>query len=60
MISEVLQELENLSGCQLARMSGSGATCYGLFDDLNTAQSAARILFKRQKNWWVQASMVRV
>ena len=59
-ISEVLQELQNLSGCQLARMSGSGATCFGLFDDLNTAQSAAQILFKRQKNWWVQASLVQV
>ena len=59
-ISEVLKELQNLSGCQLARMSGSGATCYGLFDDLNTAQAAARILVKRQKSWWVCASLVRV
>lgn len=58
-ISEVLEELQDLSGCQLARMSGSGSTCYGLFEDLNKAESAAQLLLKRKKNWWVQSSLVR-
>ena len=31
-IAEVLTELNSIDGCQLARMSGSGATCFGVFD----------------------------
>lgn len=58
-VSKVLSELKNLTGCRMARMSGSGTTCYGLFDDIMAAESAAKILNKRQKNWWVKASLIR-
>ncbi|MDR7123279.1 4-(cytidine 5'-diphospho)-2-C-methyl-D-erythritol kinase [Pseudotabrizicola sp. 4114] len=40
-------------GCLLARMSGSGATCFGLFADGPTAQAAARELRAAQPEWWV-------
>jgi len=51
-IKDVLAALEKLPGCHLARMSGSGATCFGLFDDLETA--AASVSAVRDKTWWVR------
>jgi 4-diphosphocytidyl-2-C-methyl-D-erythritol kinase len=42
--------LTGLPGCRLARMSGSGATCFGLFD---TPEIAARAAAKiRHPGWW--------
>ena len=58
-VSEVLAELDDLPGRRLVRMSGAGATCFALFDDLATARSAAQILLARQQNWWVRASLIR-
>lgn len=40
-------------GCRIARMSGSGATCFGLFPDAPAAEAAARALAR--SGWWVQA-----
>jgi 4-diphosphocytidyl-2-C-methyl-D-erythritol kinase len=50
-IVEVLDALRGLPGCRLARMSGSGATCFGLFDDEAAAAKAARSVV--QPGWWV-------
>jgi len=47
--------LAAMSGCLLARMSGSGATCFGLFADPRTANAAARALRTAQPGWWVAA-----
>ncbi|NEX46081.1 4-(cytidine 5'-diphospho)-2-C-methyl-D-erythritol kinase [Pseudotabrizicola algicola] len=44
------------TGCLLARMSGSGATCFGLFADAASAQTAARALQSAQPGWWVAAA----
>ncbi|AUH64827.1 4-(cytidine 5'-diphospho)-2-C-methyl-D-erythritol kinase [Paracoccus zhejiangensis] len=52
-ISEVLTALEG-QGARLSRMSGSGATCFGLFDDADSAARAARALAR--PDWWVVAS----
>jgi 4-diphosphocytidyl-2-C-methyl-D-erythritol kinase len=52
-IGEVLAALAATQGCRLARMSGSGATCFGLFDDAAAAAAAATAL--RQPRWWVSA-----
>lgn len=52
-IATVLDELRGLSGCLLARMSGSGATCFGLFSDRGEAEAAAATLRKRRPNWWI-------
>ncbi|TJZ92686.1 4-(cytidine 5'-diphospho)-2-C-methyl-D-erythritol kinase [Paracoccus gahaiensis] len=52
-IADVLQALE-ASGAQLARMSGSGATCFGLFPDASRAAAAAAALAR--SGWWAVAT----
>ena len=54
-IAEVRAALASQPGCLLARMSGSGATCFGLFADEPAATAAARTLSDRQPEWWVAA-----
>ncbi len=49
-IDEVLAAIGAAPGCRLARMSGSGATCFGLFDDAETAIRAKGQL--QRANWW--------
>lgn len=49
-IGDVIAALEATPGCRLARMSGSGATCFGLFDDQIVAAEAASRL--RRPDWW--------
>lgn len=51
-VAEVLAALRSLPGCLLARMSGSGATCFGLFPDAATADAAASAL---PAAWWRDA-----
>ena len=43
-------------GCLLARMSGSGATWFGLFADERSARDAARRIAGFHPNWWIAAS----
>ena len=50
-IRNVLAALEAAPGCHLARMTGSGATCFGIFDDLAAAEAAAPAV--AQDGWWV-------
>lgn len=52
-IADVLAALRNAPGCRLARMSGSGATCFALFDTPAAAQAAQAAV--RQGKWWVWA-----
>lgn len=54
-IGTVLAELEMARGVLLARMSGSGATCFALCDDQAAADGLARSLEARHGDWWVQA-----
>ncbi len=55
-IAEVLSSLRALAGCGLARMSGSGATCFGLFDTGRAAAAGARTLRARHPTWWIRAT----
>ncbi len=48
-VGEALAALRTLPGCLLARMSGSGATCFGLFADAVAARRAADLL---STPWW--------
>ncbi|MHA3915221.1 4-(cytidine 5'-diphospho)-2-C-methyl-D-erythritol kinase [Halovulum sp. GXIMD14793] len=57
-IKDVLTILAKQKDCALARMSGSGATCFGLFRNLTAAQRAARTLRDAHPDWWVQAASV--
>ena len=52
-IAAVISELEERNGCLIARMSGSGATCFGLFADEDSAYWAARMIGQNKKHWWV-------
>jgi 4-diphosphocytidyl-2-C-methyl-D-erythritol kinase len=54
-IADVLTDLRGLAGCRLARMSGSGATCFGLFASTTGTDAAAKILRRKYPNWWAQA-----
>jgi 4-diphosphocytidyl-2-C-methyl-D-erythritol kinase len=55
-IADVLEALRALPGCQLSRMSGSGATCFGLFLSVRAASAAAKVLRAAHPRWWVRAS----
>jgi 4-diphosphocytidyl-2-C-methyl-D-erythritol kinase len=46
-------------GCRLARMSGSGATCFGLFEDCHAAARAAKAIRRDHPSWWVKATALR-
>lgn len=54
-VAQVLDRLWNMPGNLLARMSGSGATCFGLFEDTAAADSAAASLRRAEPGWWVRA-----
>jgi 4-diphosphocytidyl-2-C-methyl-D-erythritol kinase len=53
-VADVLAALRAADGCSLARMSGSGATCFGLFTTATAATAAADNLRGRHPAWWVQ------
>ncbi|TXI06033.1 MAG: 4-(cytidine 5'-diphospho)-2-C-methyl-D-erythritol kinase [Pseudorhodobacter sp.] len=59
-IGQVKAALGGQPGCQLARMSGSGATCFGLFADPLTAAAAARAIRAAHPGWWVEAAAMAV
>lgn len=52
-IADVLTTLRDEVGCGLARMSGSGATCFGLFHSAEDANAAAERLNTKHPEWWV-------
>jgi 4-diphosphocytidyl-2-C-methyl-D-erythritol kinase len=52
-IAEMLAALEGTTGCLLARMSGSGPTCFGLYGDSQAAGAAAEALKSARPGWWV-------
>lgn len=56
-IAEVLSSLRALPGCRLARMSGSGATCFGLFAATETS-AAARDLQRQHPSWWIRETVL--
>jgi len=54
-VGEVLQALRATAGVQLARMSGSGATCFALYAADAEALKAADALRAAHPGWWVHA-----
>ena len=53
-IDRVLARLVAATGCLLARMTGSGGTCFGLFADEAAAVDAAGAIARERPGWWVQ------
>jgi 4-diphosphocytidyl-2-C-methyl-D-erythritol kinase len=58
-IGRALQLIEAQPGCLLARMSGSGPTCFGLFEDEASSQAAAAAIADAKKKYWVRATSFR-
>ncbi|MGV7219148.1 4-(cytidine 5'-diphospho)-2-C-methyl-D-erythritol kinase [Bradyrhizobium sp. UFLA05-112] len=54
-IGEVLDALRACAGVKLARMSGSGATCFAIFGDAAHAHAAAETIRRDHSGWWVHA-----
>lgn len=58
-VADVLRRLAAQPGCRLARMSGSGATCFALFDDCRASAAAARAIARGRPDWWTKATVLR-
>jgi 4-diphosphocytidyl-2-C-methyl-D-erythritol kinase len=57
-IGEVLSALSATNGAWLARMSGSGATCFAVFENTAEAQRAAQKIQQGHPSWWVHAGVL--
>jgi 4-diphosphocytidyl-2-C-methyl-D-erythritol kinase len=57
-IAEVLALLHGQAGVELARMSGSGATCFALFDQAESRSTAAKALAARRPGWWIMETEI--
>lgn len=55
-IGALVDELAGTAGCMLARMSGSGATVFGLFGSAGQAHQAAALMRERNPDHWVAAA----
>jgi len=55
-IGDVLDQLAATVGCLLSRMSGSGASCFGLYATETQAWEGAAALKAVQPNWWINAA----
>lgn len=58
-IGTALADIRALDGCRLARMSGSGATVFGLFDDCRATGRAAKAIRAEHPAWWVKPTVFR-
>lgn len=54
-ITQVIAALRQTPSCHLARMSGSGATCFALYANGRDAHNAAQVLTTQHPKWWVRA-----
>ena len=57
-IQSVLHELEAQDNCLLARMSGSGASCFALFDSLEDVKTAHACFRRQHPKWWCQSTRI--
>jgi 4-diphosphocytidyl-2-C-methyl-D-erythritol kinase len=59
-IAPIIMQAENAiavtDGCLTARMSGSGATCVGLYETRHAADAAAQAIASAHPDWWVKAA----
>jgi 4-diphosphocytidyl-2-C-methyl-D-erythritol kinase len=53
-LHDVISSLESTENCLLSRMSGSGATCFGLYESEAHAREAKSKIKQKHKNWWVE------
>jgi 4-diphosphocytidyl-2-C-methyl-D-erythritol kinase len=58
LIGDVLAVLAAAPGCRLARMSGSGATCFALFKDCRSATRAKKAILRAHPAWWAKTCVL--
>jgi len=58
-IKDVLTALEGQTDCLMARMSGSGATCWGMFGTQAAADEAARHIQSAHPSWWCVSTAIK-
>jgi len=59
-IQKVLFEIGKNKNCLISRMSGSGPTCFGLFENYTKAHAAKLRLMNDFPNWWIISSELTV
>ncbi|OEY86948.1 4-(cytidine 5'-diphospho)-2-C-methyl-D-erythritol kinase [Wolbachia pipientis] len=52
-IKDIILTLELQKGCLIARMSGSGTVCFGMFNSMEDAKVAASNIKEHHPDWWV-------
>lgn len=57
-IDNVMNMLDVQKGCLFSRLSGSGATCFGLFESEILAQGATKTIAAENPDWWVRAGWI--
>ena len=57
-VGEVISALSSTNGAWLARMSGSGATCFAIYENTFEAQRAAQKIQLDHPQWWVHAGVL--
>ena len=57
-VKTMLDAIGGTEGCLLARMSGSGATCFGLYADEESADAAADVLAEAYPDWWISPAPI--
>lgn len=57
-ICDVLAALRTTPGIALARMTGTGATCFGLAGTLQLADRAATLLRRHHPGWWIETTTI--
>ena len=59
LVPEIGGVLEALSGARIARMSGSGATCFGLYDNKSARDADAARIGALKPGWWLSRTRLR-
>ena len=57
-IGRALAHLREAPGVNLARLSGSGATCFGVCPDLAAAERACAAVLAAEPRWWARPAVV--
>ena len=57
-IGDLLSVLAAAPGCRLARMTGSGATCFALFKDCRSAARAKKAILRAHPSWWAKSCVL--
>ena len=57
-INDLINSLNLTNGCLVARMSGSGSTCFGLYEKKDEAEKAKKHLFNKFPNAWIKVAKI--